>query len=207
MATLAVYDAMMEKVGEYEAPDSVFSVPPKEYVLYEVVKWQLAKRRAGTSCTKTRSEVSGGGSKPWRQKGTGRARSGSNTSPVWRRGGAIFGPKPRDYSYQLPKKVRSLALRMALSSKLMDGNLFVVRDFGLTEIKTSVMSRLLQRFGIEKAVIVSGDEDRNLELSSRNIPHITVLPVIGLNVYDIIKHHHLLIHESVMPAIEERLRP
>lgn len=205
MAILPVYNAHKEKVGECVVRDDVFGVPLRKHVLYEVVKWQLAKRRAGTASTKSRSEVSGGGKKPWRQKGTGRARSGSNTSPLWRRGGAVFGPRPRDYSYTLPKKVRNLGLRMALSVKNTDGRLVVVRDFGLKNIKTKDFASFLSRFGVRKAVIVTEAPDRVLELSARNIPHVTLLPCVGLNVYDILRHTHLIIKESALASIEQRL--
>jgi len=204
MAILAVYNSQMEKVGEREVRDEVFGLPVRKHVLYEVVKWQLAKRRAGTASTKNRSEVRGGGKKPWRQKGTGRARAGSNTSPLWRRGGTVFGPTPRDYSYTLPKKVRNLALRMALSAKNTDGNLVIVRDFGLEGVKTKDFASFLNRFGVRKAVIVTEAPDRVLCLSSRNIPHITLFAGEGLNVYDILRHTHLIIKESALESIEQR---
>ncbi len=205
MATLSVYDAQKEKVGEITVDDSVFGVEPKVGILHEVVVWQQAKKRAGTAKTKTRSEVRGGGRKPWRQKGTGRARAGSNTSPLWRRGGSVFGPKPRDYGYTLPKKVRRLALKMALTDKLRSERLLVIRDFGLDNIKTKDMVALLKRFGVEKALVALGESDKVIELSARNIPHVKVLPQQGLNVYDILKHEYLLLHEPAVKALEERL--
>ncbi len=207
MATLPIYDPQKQKVGEIDVSDDVFGIAPKTGVIHEVVVWQRAKRRAGTACTKTRSEVSGGGRKPWRQKGTGRARAGSNTSPLWKRGGTVFGPKPRSYSYTLPKKVRKLGLRMVLSDKAMSDRLFVLKEFGLQEIKTKDMAALLNRFGAKKAVIAVKDRDRVLELSARNIPNVKVLPQEGLNVYDLLKHEFLFIHEPAVEAIEERLKP
>jgi len=207
MATLTVYDANKEKVGEITVDEAVFGVTPKEGLLHEVVTWQLAKKRAGNASTKRRSEVSGGGKKPWRQKGTGHARSGSNTSPLWRRGGSVFGPKPRSYQYTLPKKVRKLALRMALTSKVQADRCFVIRDFGLTDIKTKDMAALLQRFGVNKAVIVTDASDPVLELSSRNIPYVKVLPHQGLNVYDLLKYEYLLIKEPAVSIVQERLQP
>jgi large subunit ribosomal protein L4 len=206
MPILSVYDFNREKVGEYAADDNIFAVNPEKGLLHEVVVWQQAKKRAGTASAKTRSEVSGGGKKPWKQKGTGRARSGSNTSPLWRRGGTVFGPKPRDYSYVLPKKVKSLGLKMALSSKAMSENLFIVREFGLQGVKTRDMADFLRRFEVENAVIVADAEDRVLSLSTRNIRLVKVLPPLGLNVYDILKHKHLIVKESLMGAIEERFK-
>ncbi len=206
MATLAVYNSKKEKIGDLDVADSVFGVEPKVGLLHEVVKWQMAKRRAGTASTKTRSEVRGGGRKPWRQKGTGRARVGSIRSPLWRKGGIVFGPKPRSYSYNLPKKVRKLALKMALSDKLASKRLYVLREFGLEEIKTKKMVELLDLFEVEKAVIVTSDRDRTVELSARNIPGVKVLTQGGLNVYDLLKHEYLIIHEPAVEAMEERLK-
>lgn len=206
MATLAVYNSKKEKIGDLDVADSVFGVEPKVGLLHEVVKWQMAKRRAGTASTKTRAEVRGGGRKPWRQKGTGRARVGSIRSPLWRKGGIVFGPKPRSYSYNLPKKVRKLALKMALSDKLASKRLYVLREFGLEEIKTKKMVELLDLFEVEKAVIVTSDRDRTVELSARNIPGVKVLTQGGLNVYDLLKHEYLIIHEPAVEAMEERLK-
>jgi len=209
MATLAVYDAQKQKVGELTVQDDVFAIPVKPELLQEVVRWQMAKRRAGTACTKRRNEVSGGGKKPWRQKGTGRARAGSNTSPLWKRGGAVFGPKPRSYAYKLPKKVRALALRMALSDKVGSDKLFVLRDFALNEIKTKNMAQLVDRFsdGTRKAVIITNEPNEVIELSARNIPYVKVLRQEGLNVYDLLRYDYVIIHEPAVAKIEERLRP
>ncbi len=207
MATLPIYDPQKQKVGEINVSDDIFGVTPKTGVIHEVVVWQMAKKRAGTASTKTRREVRGGGRKPWRQKGTGRARAGSNASPLWKGGGTVFGPKPRSYAYTLPKKVRKLGLRMVLSDKVLSERLFVIKDFGLKEIKTKEMAALLDRFGAGKAVIAVRDKDRVLELSARNIPNVKVLPQDGLNVYDLLKHEFLLIHEPAVEAIEERLKP
>jgi large subunit ribosomal protein L4 len=206
MATLAVYNAQKEKVDELVVSDSIFSLTPKEGILHEVVRWQMAKRRGGNACTKTRAEVSGGGKKPFRQKGTGNARVGSNTSPVGRRGGVAFGPKPRDYSYTVPKKIRRLALKMALTTKMDGDHLLVIRDFGLDQIKTKAMKALLDRFDIEKALIVIDTPDQVLELSARNIPNVKVLYQKGLNVYDLLKYEHVIVHEPAIGQIEERLQ-
>ncbi|NIA08446.1 MAG: 50S ribosomal protein L4 [Nitrospiraceae bacterium] len=207
MATLAVYNAQKEKVDELVVSDAIFSVTPKEGILHEVVRWQMAKRRSGNACTKTRSEVSGGGKKPFRQKGTGNAREGSNTSPVGRRGGVAFGPKPRDYSYSVPKKVRRLALKMALTTKRDGDHLLVLRDFGLDQIKTKDMKALLDRFDIKKTLIIMDIPDRVLELSARNIPYVKILSQKGLNVYDLLKYEHVIVHEAAVRLIEERLQP
>ncbi|NPA95123.1 MAG: 50S ribosomal protein L4 [Thermodesulfobacteria bacterium] len=206
MATLAVYSAQKEKVGDIDVSDEVFGVEPKVGVLHEVVKWQLAKRRSGTASTKTRAEVSGGGRKPWRQKGTGRARVGSIRSPLWRHGGVAHGPKPRDYSYTLPKKVRKLALKMALSDKVASDRIFVIRDFGVDEIKTKKVAELLNSFGCQKAMMVTLDRDNKIELSARNIPGVKVLAEKGLNVYDLLKYEYLLIEEKAVQTLDERLR-
>ncbi len=207
MATLQVYNANKEKVGELSLSDEVFGVEPREGILHEVVRWQQAKKRAGNASTKTRAEVSGGGRKPWRQKGTGRARVGSSRNPVWRHGGTAFGPKPRDYSYTLPKKVRRLGLRMALSSKAMSNRLFVINDYGIDEIKTKNMQALLDRFGVRSAVLVADREATAVRLSARNIPFVSVLPQAALNVYDLLKHDFLIIPESDITTLEERLKP
>ncbi len=207
MPTLDVYNKNKEKVGQIEVSDTIFGVEVKRGLIQEVVRWQMARRRQGTACTKTRSEVSGSGRKPFRQKGTGRARAGSNTSPLWKRGGTVFGPKPRDYSYSLPKKVRKLGLRMALSGKVRDSKLWVVRDFGLEQIKTKEVISILKRFGIEKAVIITAGSDMKLEKSARNIPYVKVLRHEGINVYDLVRYSDVLIHEPAMKLIEKRLQP
>ncbi|MDP2799306.1 MAG: 50S ribosomal protein L4 [Deltaproteobacteria bacterium] len=207
MPVLDVYNMQKEKVSEITLNDDVFSVPVREDVLHEVVTMQLAKRRAGTASTKSRSEVSGGGCKPWRQKGTGRARSGSNTSPVWRRGGAVFGPKPRDYSYKVPRKVRKLALRMALSAKLRDSQMLIVDDFTLDEIKTKKIVQTMNNLGVKNVLIVMNERQKNLEKSARNIPYVDVLPYTDINVHDILIHNNLILHRDCIPKIEEFLLP
>ena len=206
MATLAVYSSQKEKVGDIDVSDDVFGIEPKVGVLHEVVKWQLAKRRSGTASTKTRSEVRGGGRKPWRQKGTGRARIGSIRAPHWRHGGVAHGPKPRDYSYSLPKKVRRLALKMALSDKVASDRIFVLREFGIEEIKTKKVAELLRAFGCQQAVVVTSDRDEKVELSARNIPGVKVLAEKGINVYDLLKYEYLLIEEKAVQNLDERLK-
>ncbi len=206
MATLAVYSSQKEKVGDIDVSDDVFGIEPKVGVLHEVVKWQLAKRRSGTASTKTRSEVRGGGRKPWRQKGTGRARIGSIRAPHWRHGGVAHGPKPRDYSYSLPKKVRRLALKMALSDKVASDRIFVLREFGIEEIKTKKVAELLKAFDCNQAVVVTSDRDEKVELSARNIPGVKVLAEKGINVYDLLKYEYLLIEEKAVQNLDERLK-
>ena len=202
MPHLDVYDIEKKKVGGIDLSDEVFGSEVNEHLIHEVVKMQLANRRAGTSKTKTRSEVSGGRAKPWKQKGTGRARSGSNTSPIWVRGGSAFGPKPRDYSYLVPKKVRRGALRSALSMKVNEGKVWIIKDFDLNEIKTSKALEILKRFDAEKSLFVSHKEMVNFEMSSRNLRKFKVIRPQGLNVYDILSYDKLLILESTASAFE-----
>lgn len=205
MAILPVYNAKKEKIAECEINDAIVSIEPNPVILYDVVNWQLANRRAGNASTKRRDEVSGGGKKPWRQKGTGNARAGSNTSPLWRRGGSVFGPKPRDYSYNIPKKVRKLGLRMALASKYQSDALMVIRDFELSGIKTKEMAKVLSNFGANKALIVLDAQDKNVELSARNIPDVKVMLSSALNVYDVLKYKYLFLKESAIEQIQQRL--
>jgi len=207
MAQIDLYNLSREKVGEVELRDEVFNGPVKPHLFYEVVKWQLAKRRRGTASTKTRAEVRGGGRKPWRQKGLGRARAGSIRSPLWRGGGVVFGPKPRDYSYPLPKKVRRAALRSALSLRYKEGKLTVLDGFDLGQIKTKLFVEAMEKLGLkgEKVLIVTDGKDEILEKSARNVPWAKVLRCEGLNVYDVLNYHHLLILKSALPKIEERL--
>ena len=207
MAQIDLYNLSREKVGEVELKDEVFNGPVKPHLFYEVVKWQLAKRRRGTASTKTRAEVSGGGRKPWRQKGLGRARAGSIRSPLWRGGGVVFGPKPRDYSYPLPKKVRKAALRSALSLRYKEGKLTILDGFDLGQIKTKLFVEAMEKLGLkgEKVLIVTDGKDEILEKSARNVPWAKVLRCEGLNVYDVLNYHHLLILKSALPKIEERL--
>ena len=205
MPTVEVYDANNQKVGEIELSEAVFGVEIKPHLLHEVVVWQLACRRQGNASTKTRREVRGGGKKPWRQKGTGRARSGSSRSPLWRGGGVAFGPKPRDYSYTLPKKVKKAALRVALSDKLKEQKLTVMRGFDLSEIKTKAFVEVLGRFATDDALIVTAGPELNLEKSSRNVSKIKVIRAEGLNVYDILRYERLLLLEPAVARIEEAL--
>ncbi|ADK86290.1 ribosomal protein L4/L1e [Desulfarculus baarsii DSM 2075] len=205
MPKVDVYDEKKQKVGEIELADEVFAAEVKAHLLHEVVVWQLAKRRAGTACTKTRSEVRGGGRKPWRQKGTGRARVGSRRSPLWRGGGTTHGPKPRDYDYNVPKKVRKAALKSALSDKLAEEKLMVLRGFGLEAIKTKAFAEVLATFQTQNVLVVTAGPDEVLEKSARNIPMVKVLRAEGLNVYDILRYDRLMLLEPAVGRIEEAL--
>ncbi len=205
MAVTSVYNIGNEKVGEIELNDLLFSVPVKVHILHDVVRMQLANRRSGTASTKTRAEVRGGGSKPWRQKGTGRARSGTRNSPLWRGGGVVFGPKPRDYSYSLPKKVRRLGLRMALSARFSEDNLVVLDDFQLADIKTKNFVKVMDALNIPNGLIVVAESNENLEKSSRNVHGYKVIPAEGLNVYDILNHRKIVLVKPSIGKLEERL--
>jgi large subunit ribosomal protein L4 len=206
MAIGDLYNLQMKKVGTLELQDHIFAAPVKPHLFYEVTKWQLAKRRRGTASTKERSEVSGGGRKPWRQKGTGRARAGTIRSPLWRGGGTIFGPHPRNYVYSLPKKVRMAALRSALSLRYQEGKCLLLDDFPSPEIKTKAFIQAMEGLGINNALIVTEGESLNLERSARNVPWVKVLRHNGLNVFDILKYEHLIILKPAIEKIEERLK-
>lgn len=204
MAVVDVLNKEGEKVSQLELSDSVFNVEVKPAVLHEVVKMQLAKRRAGTACVKNRSDIKGSTRKLFRQKGTGRARRGDIKSPLLRGGGVVFGPHPRSYAYSLPKKVRQLALKMALSSKLKNENIKVLEDLNLDGVKTKNFVGIMQVLNTRKTLIVIGEENRNLELSARNIPGVKVLKAEGLNVYDILRYDDLLLVPSSVQSIEGR---
>jgi large subunit ribosomal protein L4 len=205
MAVCDVLNTRAEKVGEIDLNDSLFNVEIKTGILHEVVCMQRANRRSGSACTKTRGEVSGGGAKPWRQKGTGRARAGSRTSPVWRGGGTVFGPKPRDYSYSMPKKVKRLALKMAISARNQEGNLIIVDSFELPEIKTKDFVGVMKNFKFDNCLLITSEIDDKISISARNAVGYKVLSVAGLNVYDILKHSKLMLIQSSLAKIEERL--
>ena len=205
MAVCDVLNTLAEKVGEIDLNDSLFSVEINTGILHEVVCMQRANRRSGNACTKTRGEVSGGGAKPWRQKGTGRARAGSRTSPVWRGGGTVFGPLPRDYSYNLPKKVKKLALKMALSARNQEGNLVVVDRIEFHEVKTKDFVKVMNNFQFNNCLVITDEIDEKVGLSARNAIGFKVLPVAGLNVYDILKYSKLMLLQSSLAMLEERL--
>lgn len=205
MALVDVYNIHKEKVGEVDLKEDIFGVEIKPHLLHEVVVWQRACRRGGNASTKSRGEVAGSGSKPYRQKGTGRSRVGTVRTPLWRGGGIIFGPKPRSYAYTLPKKVRRAALKMALSSKLANGQLVVLDDYPGAGPKTKEFVQVMKNFDLKKALFITLEGHRNLELSARNVPHVQVLPAAGLNVYDILRYDHLVVLSPAVAAIEARL--
>jgi large subunit ribosomal protein L4 len=204
MPVVDVIDINNNKVGEALLADEIFGVKVKPLVIHEVVKMQLANRRSGTASTKGRSLVSGGGRKPWRQKGTGRARAGSIRSPLWRGGGTVFGPVPRDYFYLVPKKVRRSALKSALTQKLKENKLVVIDAINLEDIKTKKFVALMKTLNINNALIID-KENKNLQLSARNVPNFKVLKPEGLNVFDIMTHEFLVLTKPSLECIEKRL--
>jgi large subunit ribosomal protein L4 len=205
MAVIDVVNQKGEKVSQVDLSDQIFSVPVKGSVLHEVVKMQLANRRAGTHAVKHRSDVTGSTRKLFRQKGTGRARRGDIKSPVLRGGGSIFGPDPRSYTYKVPKKVRRLALKMALSSKLIENKLVVLDGFFLEEVKTKRFVEVQKALNLGKALFLTDQPNEHLDRSSRNIQGVKVLETEGINVYDILAHDSLVIIQSAVSAIEGRL--
>jgi len=205
MALADVFDIEKKKVAEVELNDAVFGADINEATIYDVVKMQLASRRSGTSATKGRSDVSGGGKKPWRQKGTGRARSGSSRSPLWRKGGIVFGPQPRDYSYSVPKKVRKSALISALSLKAKTEKVTILRDFPMDAISTKNFQKVVNLFGLKKALFVIDQDNVILMKSSRNIKNVKMIRSEGINVYDIMNHEHLVLLEPSIKKIEGAL--
>lgn len=205
MAQVTIFDQEKKEAGSITLAPEVFEVPVRAEILNLVVRAQRASWRAGTHSTLTRSMMKGGGSKPWRQKGTGRARAGSNVSPVWTGGAVTFGPHPRDYGFKVNKKVRRLALKMALSSRLADDKLLVVKDISLPEAKTRFFAKIHKDLGLEKALVVAPTEAHALMLSARNIPGVTVLAPEQLNVYDVLNHKQLVLLESVVEPVTARL--
>ncbi|MCD6486293.1 MAG: 50S ribosomal protein L4 [Syntrophobacterales bacterium] len=205
MPVLNVYDIEKTKIAELELSDRVFGAEVNEHILYEVVKMQLACRRQGSASTKCRSDVRGGGRKPWRQKGTGRARAGTNRSPLWRGGGIVFGPKPRDYSYKVPKKVRKAALRSALSMKVQEDKVIILRDFPMDQIKTKKFQEILDRLELGNALFVLDERNAILEKSSRNIKDVKMMRSEGINVYDLLKYDNLVLLEPSIKKIEGAL--
>lgn len=205
MTTSVVYDTGNQKVSDIELDDRIFGAKINPTLFYDVVRRDTASQRKGTASTKNRALVRGGGAKPWRQKGTGRARAGTRRSPLWRGGGTIFGPMPRDYSFSLPKKVKKAALRAALSLRRQEGKLILLNDFPLEGFKTRQVLEVLRRFQVENALIVTDEKYPYLERSSRNIPGIEVLRCESLNVYDILNHEHLILLRPTVEKIEGAL--
>ena len=206
MAVVKIYDQNKGETGEITLAPEVFEVEVRPEILNLVVRAQRAAKRAGTHSTKTYGEVSGGGIKPWRQKGTGRARAGTSRSNIWRGGAIVFGPKPRDYSFKVNKKVRALALRMALSSRLAEENLMVVNSFDLPEVKTKLFVKIADTLGLKKALLIMPEVNETVALSARNIPGITIMTPAQLSVYEILKHPQLILLEGAVAPVEARLK-
>lgn len=206
MPKVALFNQSGSQVGEIELNESVFGVEPNQHVLFEAIVMQRASLRQGTHKVKGRSEVSGGGKKPWRQKGTGRARQGSIRSPQWRGGGTVFGPVPRSYSYKLPKKVRRLAIKSALSSKVAEENILVLESLSLETPKTKDFKAVLNGLSVDqKALVVTAGLEENVALSARNIPGITVVTADGINVLDVVSHDKLIMTKAAVEKVEEVL--
>ncbi len=203
MPKVAVIDITGKQVGDYELSEAVFGQPVNEYVLHEVVKAHLANCRQGTQSALTRAEVRGGGIKPWRQKGTGRARQGSTRSPQWRHGGVVFAPKPRDYTVRVNKKVKRLAMKSALSSKVVGNDVVLFDVLNLPEAKTREMVKVLKAVDVEKALIVLPESDATVERAAANIPGVKTTLVGTLNVYEILKYNKLILTKDAAKKIEE----
>ncbi len=206
MAVVKIYDQNKGEAGEITLAPEVFEVEVRPEILNLVVRAQRAAKRAGTHSTKSYADVSGGGIKPWRQKGTGRARAGTNRSAIWRGGAVTFGPHPRDYSFKVNKKVRALALRMALSSRLAEDNLLVVSKFDLPEVKTKYFVKIAADLGLKKALLVLPEADEKVVLSARNIPGLTIMTPAQLSVYEILKHPQLVMLEGAVAPVEARFK-
>lgn len=204
MATVKVFDQNKQESGEVTLASDVFEIEVRPEILNLVARAQMAAKRAGTHNAKTRAFVSGGGVKPWKQKGTGRARAGSNRSPIWRGGAVIFGPSPRDYSFKVNSKVRALALKMALSSRLAAETLMVVKGIELPEAKTKHFAKVANTLGLNKALIVAPEESVELTRSVRNIPGLTLTTVDRLSVLEILKHKQLVLLEGAVESVQAR---
>jgi len=207
MPKVALYNINGEQVGDIELSDAVFGIEPNKHVLHDAVVMQQASQRQGTHKVKGRSEVRGGGAKPWRQKGTGRARHGSIRSPIWRGGGVTFGPTPRSYAYNLPKKVRRLAMRSALSTKLIAEEIIVLDELVMQQPKTKEIATMLDKLKSDrKALIVSAEGlDSNVAISTRNIPGVKYIQASGINVLDVLSHDKLIITKEAARKVEEVL--
>jgi len=203
MPKATVVDMTGKKVGEVELSEAIFGIEPNQNAVYDVVKNHLANCRQGTQSALTRAEVSGGGKKPWRQKGTGHARQGSTRAPQWTHGGIVFAPKPRDYSYTLNKKVKRLALKSVLSDKAAQGNVIVVDGLNLEEAKTKTMAGFLSAVGAKKAVVVTPEHNDNVIRSARNIPGVVTTTAKILSVYDIVNANQFIVDKAALAVIEE----
>jgi len=207
MAKVDIFDIHRQKISEMEVDDRLLNEPEKPHLIYEIVRMQLAGRRSGTASTKERSFVSGGGRKPWKQKGTGRARAGSTRSPLWRGGGTVFGPHPRDYSFRPPRKVRQAALRSVLSAKYRENKLLVLDRLEIAEAKTKSFLAVLKTLGISNALIVIDGPNEVLEKSALNIPGIQLARCEGLNVHDLLRYENIVFLRSSLEKVERNLRP
>ena len=205
MPVADVYDIDKKKVSQIELNDAVFDAEANPDVMYEVVRMQMASKRRGTASTKERGDIRGGGKKPWRQKGTGRARAGTTRSPLWRGGGTVFGPSPRGYAYKLPKKVKKMALVSALSMKFNEQRIIILKEFPLEEIKTRKFKEVIDRFGLKKALFVLDKSNPVLEKSSRNLRDIKMIKSEGINVYDLLDHEYIVLLEPTVRMIEGAL--
>ena len=203
MAKVAVYNMNAEQVGEVELNDSIFGVEVKEHLVHAATVAHLANKRQGTQSALTRAEVRGGGRKPWRQKGTGRARQGSIRSPQWVGGGVVFAPKPRDYSFKINKKERRLALKSALTSKVNANKFIVIDELTLPEIKTKAMKNVLDNFKLDRALIITEGDSKNVALSARNIPNVKAAGINNINVYDILRYDTFVVTKDALNKIEE----
>ena len=203
MANVKVYNMEGKEVGTLELNDAVFGVEVNEHLMHLAVVGQLANKRQGTQSAKTRSEVSGGGRKPWKQKGTGHARQGSTRAPQWTHGGVVFAPKPRDYSVKMNKKEKALAIKSALTSRVAEEKIYVVDSLSFDEIKTKKMAAVLDSLKVEKALVVLDKKDENVILSARNIPTVRTVMSNSINVYDILKYGSLVITKDAVAQIEE----
>lgn len=206
MITVQVLDRSGKKIKEIKAPKEIFAFPEKEHLIYEAVVNYRANQRRGTACTKTRAQARGGGRKPWRQKGTGRARAGSIRSPLWRKGGVTFGPAPRDYTYSLPKKAKRNALKSALSMKFEDKQLLVLEKLDFKEPNTKDGAELLEKLNLDSALIVDMSENKNLFLSIRNIPKVKAVDYNQVNVYDVLNYKWLIFTKRAFESLSEKLK-
>jgi len=204
MPTIEVHDVNRASITQVEVNEDVFEKKVNESIYYEVIKMQMANARKGTASTKGRSDVRGGGAKPWRQKGTGRARAGTSRSPIWKGGGIVFGPKPRDYSMNVPKKIKKQALCGAISQKRTDGNLTILDKIELNEIKTAKIAEILNKLDL-KSVLIIDEGNKNLVLSAKNISGVKILSPEGLNLYDILYYKDLVITQPCLEKIQRRL--
>ncbi|MBR1758658.1 MAG: 50S ribosomal protein L4 [Lachnospiraceae bacterium] len=203
MANVSVYNMEGQAIGTIELNDAVFATEIKEHLVHQAVVLQLANKRQGTQSAKTRAEVSGGGKKPWRQKGTGHARQGSIRAPQWTGGGVVFAPKPREYSFKMNRKEKQAAILSALSSRVAESKIFVIDELKVDEVKTKKIVNLLNGLNVKKALVVTGEKDEKVALSARNIPSVRTIAANSINVYDILKYDNLVISKDAVAKIEE----